>query len=223
MLIVDDHALFIEALKSILIKLEQNVEFLDAGDSSRAIELIKNHPDLKLILLDLDIPGLYGLEVLKIIVRDNPLLPVIILTGSSRLEDMHAVIDAGAVGYIHKSTTGDILLNAIKLVLSGAIYIPREMLNASIIKTGRERVDLPSVLSAEKQAKKMGLTPRQFDVTCYLLGGRTNKIISWELGLSESTVKTHITNILKVLGVTNRSRVPITLENLGWDIKRLAK
>jgi len=223
MLIVDDHALFIEAIKSILVSLNDGMVFLEAGNSSIALEQVKNNPDLKLVLLDLDIPGLYGTDVLKEIILGNPLLPVIILTGSSHVEDMRVAINAGALGYIHKSTSGEILLNAIRLVLSGGVYIPQEMVNNSSPRSRLERIHTSEMLTIEEQATKMGLTPRQFDVICYLLGGRTNKIISWELGLSENTVKTHISNILKVLGVSNRSRIPITLENLGWDIKLLAK
>jgi len=140
---------------------------------------------------------------------------------------MHAVIDAVAMGYIHKSTRGEVMLSAIKLVLSGGIYIPREMVaskptDGDNISNSVSRQKVTSLSPAE-QAIELSLTPRQFELVGYLLSGKPNKSIANALNMSENTVKVHVTNILKALNVNNRNQVPLTLERLGWDIKRLAK
>jgi len=227
LLVVDDHKLFIEAVKLVLIKLADKVDIFDAGDGAAALDLIKIHSNFNLVLLDLDMPGAHGTEILKIIAQEYPLLPVIALTASDNLDDMHAVIDAGAMGYIHKSTRGEVMLSAIKLVLSGGIYIPREMVaskptDGDNISNSVSRQKVTSLSPAE-QAIELSLTPRQFEVIGYLLSGKPNKSIANAHNLLQNTVKVHITNKLKAQNVDKHNQINLTLERLGWDIKQLAK
>lgn len=219
LLVVDDHTLFVDAIKHVLVKLADNVDILDTNDCEKALELAEQHSNLNLVLLDLNMPGMHGLEALQIFVHRFPLLPIVALTASDDRTDMQKVIDAGAMGYIHKSTQEKVLLSALQLVLSGGVYIPREMVQNSPVNTETGFNLLPE----PEQAQQLGLTPRQFDVMCYLLGGHANKVIARHLDLSEATVKAHVTAIMKALNVQKRAQVPIALEKLGWDIKSLVR
>ena len=219
LLIVDDHTLFLDAMKHVLAKLADNVEILAANDCDKALQLAEQHPDLSLVLLDLNMPGMHGLEALRIFVERFPLLPVVALTASDDRGDMQTVIDEGAMGFIHKSTQEKVMLSALQLVLSGGVYIPRELVQkpASALQTSVQ------TLTEEQQAKKLGLTPRQFDVLCHLLGGHANKVIARQLDLTEATVKAHVTAVMKALNVEKRAQVPMALEKLGFEIKSMSR
>jgi len=217
LLLIDDHAMFVSAMKHVLVNLAEKVEILDANECESAMQIADQHVDLSLVLLDLNMPGMHGLEALKIFSERFPLLPIVVLTGSDQLSDMQQVIDEGAMGYIHKSTSEKVMLSALQLVLSGGIYIPREMVQ--LPKSANREIPL----SDEAQAEKLGLTPRQFEVVCYLLGGHANKVIARKLNLTEATIKAHTTGIMKSLKVQKRTQVPIVLERLGFDITQLAK
>ena len=219
LLIVDDHTLFVDAMKHVLVKLDDQVNILDANDCEKALQLAEQHPDLNLVLLDLNMPGMHGLDALRIFVERFPLLPVVALTASDERSDMQTVIDEGAMGFIHKSTQEKVMLSALQLVLSGGVYIPRELVQ----KAASAPSTSVQALTPEELAKKLGLTPRQFDVLCYLLGGHANKVIARQLDLTEATVKAHVTAIMKALNVEKRAQVPMALENLGFEFKAMAR
>ena len=219
LLIVDDHTLFVDAMKHVLINLADGVEILDANDCEKALQLAEQHPDLNLVLLDLNMPGMHGLDALRIFVERFPLLPIVALTASDDRSDMQTVIDEGAMGFIHKSTQEKVMLSALQLVLSGGVYIPRELVQ----KAASAPYASTQSLSSEDQAKKLGLTPRQFDVLSHLLGGHANKVIARQLDLTEATVKAHVTAIMKALNVVKRAQVPMALEKLGYEIKSMVR
>ena len=219
LLIVDDHTLFVDAMKHVLINLADGVEILDANDCEKALQLAEQHPDLNLVLLDLNMPGMHGLDALRIFVERFPLLPIVALTASDDRSDMQTVIDEGAMGFIHKSTQEKVMLSALQLVLSGGVYIPRELVQKAVSAPYASTQSL----SSEDQAKKLGLTPRQFDVLSHLLGGHANKVIARQLDLTEATVKAHVTAIMKALNVVKRAQVPMALEKLGYEIKSMVR
>ena len=219
LLVVDDHVLFVSAIKHVLAGLTDDVEIIDANDCENALRLAELHDDLALVLLDLNMPGMHGLEALKVFSERFPLLPIVALTASDERSDMQQVIDEGAMGYIHKSTPEKIMLSALQLVLSGGVYIPREMVQ---VPTANE-LQNETLLPAEEQEKRLGLTPRQFDVLCYMLGGHANKVIARQLNLTEATIKAHATGIMKTLNVQKRAQVPIALQKLGINITTLAR
>ena len=217
LLVIDDHELFVSAIKHVLVKLAHNVAIIDANDSETALHLAAENPDLNLVLLDLNMPGMHGIEALKIFVERFPLMPIVALTASDERKDMQIVIDEGAMGYIHKSTPEKVMLSALQLVLSGGVYIPRELvLNQTAHHNHYE------TLSEEEQAKKLGLTPRQFDVLRNMLSGHANKVIARQLDCTEATIKAHVTAVMKALNVQKRAQIPIALEKLGIDITLLA-
>ncbi|MBI1422217.1 MAG: response regulator [Gammaproteobacteria bacterium] len=202
-LIVDDHALFREGLAHVLHGLGEETIILEAGNVDRAVQDAAAHPELDLVLLDLNMPGQDGFTALDIFTRQYPALPIVILSASTHRSDIQRCLDAGALGYIPKDTTSTVMINAIRLVLSGGIYTP-----PSLVQVEDETAD-----SAETNGN--GLTPRQMQVLHLLVQGCSNKEIAAEMALAEATIKMHISSILKSLGVSNRTQAAMAAEKLG--------
>src|SRR6185436_6517668 len=185
-LVVDDHALFRSGLQYLLAQLGDSVEILEAKDGAEALAIAGAHPDLELILLDLGMPGLDGLAGLRLLRKHSPEVPVVILSGSEEPLDVRQAIDAGALGFVPKSSTADVMLSALRLVLSGGMYGPP----AYAQRTQAMRV--PAMASS---VEALRLTPRQHDVLRLLGQGQSNKEIARVLQLTEGTVKLHISAI----------------------------
>ncbi len=211
-LVIDDHVLIREALRGVLKELKRDAVLLDASTSSQAMQIIADHPDIGLILLDLNLPDRDGFEVLAELREHHPAITVVVL---SALQDRSVVLkalDCGALGYIPKSAKREVMISALKLVFAGGIYIPPEIL-------ARETRSTPSPEpSAQKiSPSDLGLTDRQLDVLALMMQGKNNKLICRTLNLAEPTVKNHVTAILKALKVSNRTEAVITANQLGWE------
>lgn len=199
-LVIDDHALFREGLVYVLQQLDADVQIMEASHYQEALAQLSTHSDLDLILLDLYLPGKNGFSILKTIRSEYPVMPVAIISGSSQTKDIKKSLDMGALGYIPKDTTGDVLLNAIKLILSGGVYIPQCMMNQ------------PTKELSENS--NPALTPRQIEVLEQISLGKSNKVIATLFQLSEATVKMHISAIFKSLNVTNRTQAALAAKKL---------
>jgi len=194
-LIVDDHSVVREGLAALLCQSRDDVAVLQAQDGNSALTLVEGNRDLDAVLLDLSMAGLGGMPTLLEFGRRYPDLPVIILSSSEDPQDVRQAFASGALGYIPKSATPKTLLSALQLVLQGNVYVPPFVLE--------EQAFVPSqTLSASSASPK--LTERQIDVLKLLGSGLSNKEIANELGLSEKTVKVHVTGIFKALNVINR-------------------
>jgi len=194
-LIVDDHSI-LRAGISVLLKQENpDTVIFEASDGTQALALADAQPDLDAVLLDLQMPGGDGQSVLEEFGRRFPELPVVILTSTEDPEEVRRALSGGALGYVPKSASSATLIGALKLVLQGDVYVPPLMLNE------RPRAPPPD-RSVESLPR---LTQRQSEVLRLVQRGISNKLIARELGLSEKTVKVHITSILKALNVTNRT------------------
>ena len=202
-LIVDDHALFREGLSHVLQKLDDNISLLEAPDFDHALEHVTANTDLDLVLLDLNLPGKDGFSALETITRDYPALPIVILSASCHRSDIQRAMDSGAMGYIPKDTSSAVMLNALRLVLSGGIYVPPYL-------TQNHNPD-----SQNSTANSETLTKRQLQVLTLLARGHSNKEIANKINLAEATVKMHVTSILKALGVSNRTQAAMAAEKLG--------
>lgn len=202
-LIADDHALFRQGMVYILGEMNPECRIVEASTSSQAIQIAKDNPNLALILMDLNMPEMDGIDAMRVIQTKAPTVPVIILTASESLLDMRQALDAGAMGYVPKSVTAAIMTSAIKLVLSGGIYIP------SAFVQGNCNTDM-------KQKSHIKLTPRQTDVLRLLLDGQSNKQAARFLNLSEATVKTHVAAIFKELNVSNRTQAVLVAKRAGF-------
>lgn len=208
-LLVDDHNLFRDGMQLVLAKLDDNVETIGASNYQEALHLIIENPDLDLILLDLGLPDIDDVEALKSIRSKLPSTPVVILSSNNDGRKVEQMLKIGAQGYIPKSTSAELLIRSLKLVLSGGIYIPPEILSQRSIKS-----DKPVNDNAELTIPQ--LTPRQLEVLQKLTHGNSNKEIGKLLNMAESTVRVHIAAILKALGVSNRTRAVHAALQKGW-------
>lgn len=198
LLIVDDHAILREGLAAMLRQAGPDTEVLQAGDGAEGLRMADAHLDLDAVFLDLQMPGLDGMSVVPEFGRRRPELPVIVLSSSEDPQDVRRALALGALGYVPKSAPPQTLLSALQLVLSGNIYVPPLMINAAAAGTGPSRVN--------GAGDRASLTERQREVLRLLSDGLSNKEIGRELGLSDKTVKAHITAIFRTLNVVNRTQ-----------------
>ncbi len=202
-LVADDHALFRQGMTYILNEMDPGSTIVEASTSNQAIQLAKKNPNLALILMDLSMPDMDGIDAMRVIQASVPTVPVIILTASESLMDMKQALDAGAMGYVPKSVTASIMTSAIKLVLSGGIYIPPALVQGSHNTDTNLKTHIK-------------FTPRQTDVLRLLLDGQSNKQAARFLNLSEATVKAHIAAIFKELNVNNRTQAVLAAKRAGY-------
>jgi len=219
-LMVDDHVLIREALRGVLKELKRDAILLDASSSKQAMDIVADHPDIGLVLLDLNLPDRDGLDVLAELRDQYPAITVVVL---SALQDRAVVLkalDCGAFGYIPKSAKREVMISALKLIFAGGIYIPPEIL-------AREEVSSPAPTTSANERPKvpadLGLTDRQLDVLALMMQGKNNKLICRTLNLAEPTVKNHVTAILKALKVSNRTEAVIAANQLGWEFPASTK
>ena len=214
-LVVDDHPLIREALRQVLRALARDIELLEAGSAPEALAAADKSDGLDLILLDLTLPGRDGLEVLRELRERYPSYPVVVLSASDQSEIVMRALDAGAMGFIPKTSSNEVLLGALRLVLSGGVYLPAEVLRHAPAPVLNSR---SAAAAAGVGYRDLGLTERQAQVLALVVQGKPNKIICRELNLAEGTVKIHVTAILKALGVTNRTQAVIEVGRLGLKL-----
>lgn len=202
-ILADDHTLFRDGFVLLLKQLEADAEVITAGSLEEALEQARAHPDADLLLLDLQMPGMQGLVSVQAVMRDFPSLPVAILSASDSRQVMEALLAAGAAGFIPKSSSAQVMLSALKLILAGGVYLPAQLLDSGQGAAGAAA------------AKGGPLTPRQFDVLRLLCEGKSNKLICRELDLGEGTVKAHIAAIFRALNVNNRTEAALEARRLG--------
>jgi DNA-binding NarL/FixJ family response regulator len=213
-LLIDDHVLIREALRSVLKELRHDATVLEAANCYQGARLAEEHSDLELILLDLNLPDGDGFQLLANLRERYPAVSIIVLSASNDRDDVMRALDLGAVGFIPKSTQRTVMLSALQLVLSGGIYIPPEILARG------EPLRPPRTEGARVSPADLGLTQRQVEVLALMMQGKSNKAICRVLHLSESTVKNHVAAILKALNVTNRTEAVMAVVEHGWDLDR---
>jgi DNA-binding NarL/FixJ family response regulator len=220
LLVVDDHPLMREAVQGVVARLEAGATVLAAGDSEQGFAVADAEPDLDLVLLDLNVPGLAGIPALKAWRRRYPEVPVVVLSSADDRPTVLAAIAAGAAGFIPKSSPNEVLLNALRLVLAGGKYLPPEAL-APVAGSGARA---PRVATGRARSlETLGLTDRQAQVLKLLAAGKSNKLICRELDLAERTVKAHISAVFRALGVTTRTQAALAAAKLGLGTADEAK
>ena len=211
-LIADDHRLIVEGVKLKLAELGSDTSFVTAMDMAELREAIHSPEasSLSLALIDLAMPGVQGTEHLAEVIEHLPQVPVMVLSGSEDGALMKSLLAMGVQGFIPKAYSPDVMLSAVRLVLSGGIYVPPLMLQER--PDGAASAPAPSVAaqapanaadSLEERLRKL-LTERQIDVLRLLSQGKPNKLIARDLGISEGTVKIHLAAIFRALNVRNR-------------------
>lgn len=209
LLIADDHPLFRGALQGALRSELDGLEILETQDLESTLLALQDHPDLDLLLLDLNMPGsgdLYGLIRVR---ADFPDIPVAVISGMDQIETIVKVIEAGALGFIPKSCEPGDFARAINAILEGEIWLPDGL---------REQVSSHPKPNLEMARKVAELTPQQHKVLCYLHEGLLNKQIAYELNISEATVKAHITAIFRKLHINNRTQAVLIASDLKLEL-----
>lgn len=211
-LIVDDHALIREALHSVLKQLNREAVIFQASNSQQAMCIVEEHPDISFILLDINLPDRDGFSVLRELRQRYATIAIVILSSSDDQDTVKRAFKLGALGFIPKTTEREVILNAIKLVFSGGVYIPSQMLEE---RRSPRLIDEPATRDS---FKGIGLTDRQIEVLALLMKGRSNKVIAKTLNMAVPTVKNHITAVLKALGVASRAEAIIKVGKMGWEL-----
>lgn len=212
-LIVDDHPLFRHALIQAVRYQFPQVNITEISTANDLYSHLESQPEPDLILLDLTLPGASGFSALVHLRAYYPMLPVIIVSAYEEVNIIQRAMAHGAMGYIPKSTHPNQIGQAIKDVIDGEIWLPEQMKGYDIEYRATEEAD-----SADKI---QSLTQQQFRVLMMLAEGRLNKQIGYTLGISEATIKAHVTAIFKKLGVQNRTQAVLMVQSLNINEKKM--
>lgn len=230
-LIADDHLLFRDGLRRLLAQFDADMNFFEASTYDEVHALCDGSRDFDLILLDLGMPGWTNFSALGDIHTNLPKALLVVVSGSERRSDLLAALENGAAGYIPKSSSAKVLLGALQLVLAGGIYLPEQAIRSGerfdqghggpqggaggAFNNGHGLAEAATdeLVGAFANGNGEQLTPRQRDVLTRLRDGKSNKQIAHELGLTEGTVKVHVTAILRHLGVRNRTQAALTAQS----------
>jgi DNA-binding NarL/FixJ family response regulator len=196
-IIADDHPLFREALHQAIKQVFKDLEVIDVDSFSTLQRGIRNHDDAELILLDLHMPGAVGFSALQYLGLECPEIPVLMISASETPEIVARAMNFGAAGFVPKSSQISVISEAMQKVLSGEIWLPDGM---------QDRINNLGDEVSDFTTKMATLTPKQFRILMMLTGGQLNKQIADSICVSEATVKAHLTEIYKKLGVNNRTQ-----------------
>ena len=201
LLVADDHPLFRAAVLHVLHGRLPQFRTLEAASAATLGQMLAEHPEIELVLLDLSMPGTRGFSALLHVRGEYPELPVVIISSNDHPRVIRRAQQFGAAGFIPKSAPADAMGEAIEAVLEGGSWFP---------PMAAER----SEADAELAAKLAQLTPQQFRVLLCLADGLLNKQIAATLGLAENTVKVHVTAILRKLGCYSRTQAAVLVKGL---------
>lgn len=204
--VADDHPMVRDALAAALKGGFDGARIVFAGTLAETQAAIDATPDTDLLVLDLDMPGMLGLAGLAALRAAHPALPIAIVSASTNSAAMRQAIEMGAAGFIPKLAAADRFLDAVRAILSGALWLPDEAKDEALPSRDRDL--------AQRAAQ---LTPQQHRVLSLLAEGMANKLIAYEMQISEPTVKAHVTEILRKLGVTSRTQAVILAQRLALE------
>lgn len=208
-LLADDHPLFREGVKPVLLKLDHRVTLIEADDYPSAFAAMHRAREVDLALLDLYMPGMSGMEGVIRFRAAFPDIPVVVLSAAEQVEDIHKLLAAGALGYITKSSPSEVILTALQRVLAGGIYVPPSLLE-------HPAADPPA---SPKNNMTSALTFRQIEVLRELAQGLSNRQIGDTLQVTEGTVKLHVAAIFRLLRVNNRTEAVLVAQKMGLHKK----
>lgn len=207
-LLIDDHALFRDGIALLLRELDPLVKVWHASNVDQALAAIEGGAVVDLILLDFFLPGTSGLEALESMREHHPGVPIVMMSSQEDQVTVLRSIQLGAMGFIPKSASSGQMFDALRIVLGRGIYVPPLSL-ADIASPGQ----IPT--RSRTTATELGLTPRQTQVLRLILEGKPMKLIARELDLSQNTVKTHVSAVLRALSVTTRTQAIVAANRMG--------
>jgi len=202
LLIVDDHQILREGVKALIVQAAPSNTVLQANSCTQALSIVEAEHDLDAVLLDLSMPDMDGMKAITAFGKRRPDLPVIVLSASDDRQTIKEALSKGAMGYIPKASNPKTLLSALQFILDGNVYVPPLFFDR--LAKDEENATIGRTRYLENNG--FPLTERQIEVLKLIDVGLSNKAISRKLGLSEKTVKVHVTAILKSLNVGNRTQ-----------------
>jgi DNA-binding NarL/FixJ family response regulator len=226
-LLIDDHPLILSALQTIIQGLGENVSVVGAGSAKAARDTLKQNSDFDLALLDLRLGDADGFDVLTEFRAAYPAMPVVVVSASDRTSDVIRAIDLGAMGFVPKRSSNDVLFEALSMVMSGGIYVPPMNMGDESAGADLYSDSTPGNLRSVRQSaadegyqshaplESLGLTPRQTEVLGLLLQGKPNKLIARDLKLSVETVKDHVAAVLRTLNVSSRTQAVLAVGQMS--------
>ena len=211
-LVVDDHPLMRGGVIGQLCGVAEEIRFEQADCLAEALRILSSSPRVDLTLLDLHLPDTVGTSGIEALRQRFPRVPVMVMSGEADRATIDRCLRAGAAGFLPKTATPERLGAAVRAVASGGLYVPREPAGPAV----PARV-APGALGTPGGAdvRHLGLTDRQSDVLRLILRGLPNKLIGRQLQLAEGTVKVHVSAVLRVLGVRNRTQAVLAANRMG--------
>lgn len=214
-LIADDHPLFREAISNVIASGFKGSEIIETDDLDSALDITRANEDLDLILLDLNMPGMHGLTGLITLRNEAPAIPVVIVSAEEDKQVVLQAITYGACGFITKSSPRAKMTEAIQQTLNGNVYLPSD-----IIRTGKEPSSHRRSCHQDNPISPEllnSLTRRQLLVLERMSKGESNKQVAYNLNIAETTVKAHVSAILRKLGVHNRVQAILSASDVDFS------
>ncbi len=229
-LLVDDHPLVLSALRAVIHGIGSDTAVVGVDSAAAAREALRQESDFDLVLLDLGLGDADGFDVLVEFRTHYPAVPVVVVSASDRASDVIRAIDNGAMGFVPKKSSHGELQEALRMVMTGSMYVPPAMLGlpfgrgpgaAEGVPAPRQATEAPLGAAAAPEPHQrlttlddVGLTPRQAEVLSLLLQGLPNKLIARQLNLSVETVKDHVAAVLRALGVSSRTQAVLAVSQM---------
>jgi DNA-binding NarL/FixJ family response regulator len=215
-LLIDDHPLILAALQSVIQGLGDHVEVASASSGAGARAMLQADSSFELVLLDLHLGDADGFDLLTEFRGAYPGLPVVVVSASDRTSDVIRAIDLGAMGFVPKRASNETLVEALRQVISGGVYVPPMSMGTSLAGAPAGSVQHEAIGSNFQTASlaQLGLTQRQTQVLALLLQGQPNKLIARELDLSVETIKDHVASVLRILRVSSRTQAVIAVSQM---------
>jgi DNA-binding NarL/FixJ family response regulator len=221
-LLVDDHRMFRAGLSQLLAT-AGDFDLLQAGSCETALALLGQHDDVQVILLDLGLPDMNGMDLLSKLRTSHASIPVVILSATEDPATVIEAINRGAMAFLSKASEEAELSHALERVLQGNTYIPPSIIERfALSQTTVPALKQPP--TTEPSAQSLGLTERQAEVLMFLVQGLPNKLIARKMDVTEATVKAHGTSIFRALNVSNRTQAVLAVcrLNLNMALPRIA-
>lgn len=206
-IVADDHPLFRAALQKCLTQTLGEVEIVEAGDLDTLQNLLQQHSDADLLLLDLHMPGAQGFSALMYVNGHYAHLPVIVISANEKPAVMRAAVECGAAGFLPKSAPVQVITEAVSRVLAGEIWLPQ-------LPAGSEHGESALGVGENIDSIVATFTPQQYRVSMMLVAGLQNKQIATGMDITEATVKAHLTSIFRKLGVSSRTQAVLALKSV---------
>lgn len=217
-LLVDDHPIFRHGLAMLLATLHPGLQIVQCASPGEWTALFAKTEDgaFDLALMDLHMPGFSDLHALNLFRMMAPQVPVVVLSGDESPETVQQCIELGAFGYVPKSAKPDVLIEALERIIGGGVWLPGSSLHIVNSVTS-----LNHSIDSDWSRVCLPVTARQRDVLQRVVQGKTNKVIARELGISDNTVKSHLSQLMNLLGVNTRTQIVYELARQGIRVDQI--